>query len=201
MKYREKIKYAELVAKDILNDKPIETIRAELIEKKLYERDIDAIIISAKNVIGEQLRPLIRSKLLAKEPIKNAPEFEKLDAAILMDLEQKEIKSLVFEERRKVRDMLKNKATPDEIYAAVRQDFYPEASIEKQISTYNEVKKQNSGGYRLLRMLGGIAIILISIGVSYLSVRPDGTFTIFYGWIIIGILLSVTAFQTIELPK
>ena len=83
MKYTEKIKHAELVAEDLLNNKPLDSVRQGLKEKGLYEVDINNVIASANNIIGEKFKPLIRTKLLAKEQILNAKEFEKIEPITL----------------------------------------------------------------------------------------------------------------------
>jgi len=58
MKYTEKIKHAEIVAKDLLNEKSLDQVNLDLKEKGLYENDISNVIASARNIIGEQLKPI-----------------------------------------------------------------------------------------------------------------------------------------------
>lgn len=201
MNYKEKIKHAELVAEDILNNKSLETIREELSEKNLYNRDIDAIIFSAHNIIGEKLKPIIRAKLLAGESIENVPDFEKISPDTLANLEREEIKAIALGERRKVKEMLKQKATPDEIFTAIRQDFYPKRNIEYQISTHKEVKKQNSGGRRMIRILVGLGVAGLGVIISYVSMQSHGGGRLYIGLIIGGLVLMASGFMTIDEPR
>ena len=125
MKYKEKISYAEKVVIEINKNRSIEEITSELKSQGLKDFDIKNIITSAKGIIGENVRPLIRNKLLAKEEILKANEFRTIDAPMLRELVELEVKSIAIEEKKKVTRLLKEGSSSDEIYDKTRQDFYP----------------------------------------------------------------------------
>ena len=200
MKYTEKIKHAEIVAKDLLNEKTLNQVNIDLKEKGLYENDISNVIASARNIIGEQLKPIIRAKLLAKEDIKNAKEFEKLDAFTLDKLVNQEIKSISAGERKKVKELLNNGTDPKDIFTQIRQDFYPKENILHQIAVFQEVQKENSGSGRMLKILGGLALMIVGGGISYASMQSGSGGRLFYGLIGVGFIIMIQGFMTVEDP-
>lgn len=201
MKYADKIRYAEKVAKDLINEVSNEEVRASLKEKGLYDSDIDNVITSARNIIGENLKPIIRTKLLAGTPIAGAPEFEKLDPVTLKRLVKQEIDSIALGERDKVKMLLKNKTRHQDIYKEIRQDFYSKEEIDHQISTFEEVKEQNSGGARMMNILGGLGMMVVGIGISLATMDGGGGGgRLFFGLIIMGFFLMIKGFMTVENP-
>ncbi len=201
MKYKEKIKYAEAAATKIMeNNYSEEQIRKELKQEGLFERDIDNILVSTKNIIGEKLKPLIQQKLLAKEPIQGAVEFEKIEPDLLKKLTKLEFKNIADGEKRKVSKLLRAKTPTEEILSQVNLDFYPEAAVVSQIAAFTEVKKRNSIGGRMIMILSGIGIMALGAGLSYASMSDDGSMRVFYGLIIGGLIVAVKGFFTEENP-
>ena len=201
MKYKEKIKYAEAAATKIMeNNYSEEQIRKELKQEGLFERDIDNILVSTKNIIGEKLKPLIQQKLLAKEPIQGAVEFEKIELDLLKKLTKLEFKNIADGEKRKVSKLLRAKTPTEEILSQVNLDFYPEAAVVSQIAAFTEVKKRNSIGGRMIMILSGIGIMALGAGLSYASMSDDGSMRVFYGLIIGGLIVAVKGFFTEENP-
>jgi hypothetical protein len=119
MKYAEKIRHAEKAAEDLINKISIETVRGELKEKGLYETDIDNVISSARKIIGEKVKPILRKKMLAGEPLANAPEFADIDPATLKKMAEQEIQAIALGERDKVKKMLNDGVGHAEIYKSV----------------------------------------------------------------------------------
>lgn len=201
MTYNEIIKCAEGVAEDMFNDKSVRIIKQELANQKFSEQDINAVIKSAMFMIGEKFKPSIRAKLLAGEPIQKAKEYEKVDGMTLGKLVEQEIHVIAFDEERKVKEMLRNKAKDKDIYAAIRQDFYPKENIAHQIAIHYEVKSRNSGGTRMLKILGGVGLMLLGIGLSYISSnKGSGGGRIFYGLVFVGLYMVIKGVQTVENP-
>jgi len=199
MKYTEKIKYAEKAAEDLINEISIETVREELKGKGLYEADIDNVISSARNIIGDKVKPIIRTKLLAREAIAGAPEFAKLDPATLKKMVTQEIQAISRGERDKVKKMLRDGVSQKNIYQAVNQDFYSKEHIAHQIATHDEVKQLNSGSSRMLNIVGGLLLMLVGIGIS-LATMQDGGGTVFYGLVAVGFFMMIKGFITVENP-
>ncbi len=200
MKYADKIRHAEKAANELLNEVSSEKVRADLKENGLYEADIDNVMTSARNIIGDKLKPLIRTKLLSGMPIKDAPEFEKLDEATLKKLAEQEINAIALGEKDKVKQLLKAGTPPMEIFQQVRLDFYPKEKVSHQIATFQAVEKENSGGSRLLKIFGGMAIMLVGIGISAASMSGGGGGRLFFGLIIVGFVMMVQGFLTVENP-
>ena len=200
MKYAEKIRHAEKAAAELTNQTSIDEVRVSLKEKGLYERDIDNVITSARNIIGDNLKPIIRTKLLAGTQVAGAPEFEKLDPATLKKLVKREIEAISMGEREKVKTLLNNKTPHQDIYKEIRLDFYSKEDIDYQISVFEEVKKQNSGGNRMLNILGGLGMSIVGIGFSVASMQNGGSGRLFIGLIIFGFFLMIKGFMTVENP-
>jgi len=165
----------------------------------LYEADIDNVISSARNMIGDKLKPVIRTKILAGESLSDAPEFAKLDPATLKKMVTQEIQAISLDERDKVKKMLRDGIGEREIYQAVNQKFYSKEHIAHQIAIHQEVKQQNSGGNRMLNIVGGILLMVIGIGIS-LATMQDGGGTVFYGLVAVGFFMMVKGFMTVENP-
>lgn len=199
MRYAEKIKHAEKAAEDLLAEKPIDEVRQRLQEEGLPDKDIDSIIVSARNIIGEKLKPIIRSKLLSKESIGDSVEFEKLDSETLKRYITQEIKGIGVSEKRKVNELLKKGTSPEDILKEIRQDFYPKELIVQQIAAYKEVKRQNSVGGRLINIIVGAGLVIVGGGISILSMQ-SGTGAIFYGMVFVGLIMLVRGFIKNESP-
>ncbi len=200
MKYTEKIKHAEKAAEDLLNEISIDTVREELKGKGLYESDIDNVISSARNIIGDQLKPVIREKILAGASLADAPEFAKLDPATLKKMAQQEIQAISLGEKDKVKKMLRDGIGHREIYQAVNQNFYSKEHIAHQIAVHQEVKQHNSGGNRMLNIVGGILLMVVGIGISLATMQGGGGGTVFYGLVVVGFFMMIKGFMTVENP-
>ncbi len=200
MKYAEKIRHAEKAAEDLLNKVTIEKVRGELKEKGLYETDIDNVISSARKIIGEKVKPIIRQKMLAGEPLANAPEFVDIDPATLRKMAEQEVQAIALGERDKVKKLLNEGASHSEIYNQVRLDFYTKENIDHQVAVHQEVKQQNSGGSRMLNIIGGIALMAIGIGISLATMQGGGGGRVFYGLVAVGFFMMIKGFMTVENP-
>jgi hypothetical protein len=201
MKYTEKIKYAEIVSEKLLNEQSLEQVKQYLKEDGLYEYDINNVIASARNVINEKYKPLIRAKLLARESLKNVKELEKLDLITLDKLVKQEVRAISAGERKKVNELIQNGYAPEKIFSEIRLDFYPKEYIALQIATYNEVKKQNSGSARMLNIIGGIALMVLGGVISYATMQGNGGGgRLFYGLIVVGFIMMIKGFLTVENP-
>lgn len=195
MKYKEKISYAEKVVIEINKNRSIEEITSELKSQGLKDFDIKNIITSAKGIIGENVRPLIRNKLLAKEEILKANEFRTIDAPMLRELVELEVKSIAIEEKKKVTRLLKEGSSSDEIYDKTRQDFYPSELIEEQIQAFQEVKQENSINGRMLSIAGGLVLMLIGGYIVYNRIQNGGSGRLNF-LLIAGLALFVKGFFT-----
>lgn len=199
MKYKEKIQLGKKIAEELMNEKPLEQIKQELKEQGLYNYDINNVVASARNIIGEQLKPQIREVVLANGDLNSIEALTKLDPATREKMIKQVVQAISIEQKNKVNEMLKKGVPPVEIFRAVRTDFYPEQNIHQQIQAFQEVKKHNSSGGRMLNIIGGAALILIGGGISWASMQNGGG-RLFYGLIIVGIVMLFKGFLTMPNP-
>jgi len=132
---------------------------------------------------------------LAKEEILKANEFRTIDAPMLRELVELEVKSIAIEEKKKVTRLLKEGASSDEIYDKTRQDFYPSKLIEEQIQAFQEVKQENSINGRMLSIGGGLVLMLIGGYIVYNRIQNGGSGRLNF-LLIAGLALFVKGFFT-----
>ena len=95
MTYKEKIKYAEEITNEVINNQLKESeISDQLLKRGLYMSDVQNIMSSVKNMLADQYRPLIREKFSNGEDLSRLPELEQLDPDILKKVVEQEAKSL-----------------------------------------------------------------------------------------------------------
>lgn len=190
MDYKKKIEYVNKIAIEIQNNKSIDSIKAELKSEGLYERDITSIFVSAKNIISDNYSRQIREFLLADKDIEQAQEFVSIDKEMLNNLIDDEKQKLSVEERRKITTMVKNGHSSEEILEKIDRRFLSIADATEQLSKTEEVKKQNSGSGRMLNIVGGTGLIVLTVIILLASGR------LFYVLPIIGIGLIVKGIFT-----
>lgn len=91
MDYSKKVAIASRVAEQLQGQKNSKEIEADLKAEGLYEKDILAVMISARNILGEKYQSSIRKYLLENKDLKSTEEFNSLDAEILETITNKEI--------------------------------------------------------------------------------------------------------------
>ena len=57
--------------------------------------------------------------------------------------------------------------------------------------SYKEIEKQNSSSGRLINIGGGITLIVIGASISYFSSQNGSKARLFYGLIIVGLIMVV----------
>ncbi len=162
MNYKTKIKHAEVVAQQLEEQKSVEAIKAELKQEGLYDRDIIEVMISSKKILGEKYQPQIRAFLLNDQPIHGAEEFSLLDAEIIDDLVAKTSQKIALEEKQRVIKLVKAGHPPEEIFQQIDTRFLPGAKAQELITSLQEVKHQNSGSGRMMNILGGAGLIVLT---------------------------------------
>jgi len=195
MTYKEKIKYAEEITKEVINNQLKESeISDQLLRKGLYKSDIQNIMSSVKNMLADQYRPLIREKFSNGEDLSRLPELEQLDPDILKKVVEQEAKSLVAEQKKLVNSLLRKKVSESEIMNKVNLNIYPESYVRQQILVFDQVKDKNSFSTRFVSIALGIVIILGGVLVAISTGR------IFYVIIILGFLTLGKGLMTQENP-
>lgn len=195
MKYNEKVEHAERTAENILNRESLVQIREDLAEKGLYPVDVDNVIASAKNILGEKFKPSIKELLLSGEPLSNLSELAGIDDSAMDLLVQEAKRSIVQDEKKKVRLLLKSGMSREQILQDIRTDFYAQDLVDKQIAHYNEGEGQDSAAGRTKNIGGGLLIMAAGIGITMASQNSDGR-TVYYGLILVGLFMVVRGFMT-----
>ena len=201
MKYNEKIEHAKRVAEELTNHQSLDQIKKDLKEKGLYDKDIENVMASARSVMGEKLKPLIRKQLLSGEPFSNSSELGAIDPGTLEQLVQQEKKAMAQGEKKKVNGLLKQGASAEQILQEVHQEFYPRDLVDEQISAYSAVTRQNSGKGRLRNIGIGLGLIALGIGISFATMSDDGGGRLFYGVVVVGLIMVVKGFMTAKTPE
>lgn len=190
MDYKKKIEYAEKIALELQNNISKEKIMANLKSEGLYEMDITSIMVSASNILGEKYSERIREFLRADKAIEQSQEFISLDKEILYSLIKEEKQKLALEERKKITKMIKEGHAGDAILNEIDNRFLSHEKAAEQLSKLEQVKQQNSGSGRMLSIVGGIALIVVSIVILF------ATGKLFYFLPIIGVVMIVKGFLT-----
>lgn len=190
MEYKKKIEYANKIAEEILNNKSIESIKADLKSEGLYERDITSIYVSAKKIVGENYSKQIRDFLLADKDIEQSQEFASLDKEMLNSLIKDEKQKLALEERKKMTKMIKDGLSNEDILNKVDNRFLSQEKASEQLAKLEEVKHQNSGSGRMLNIGGGIGLIVLT-GIIFIA-----SGRLFYVLPLIGLVMIVKGFMT-----
>jgi len=190
MEYKDKIKYAEKVAEQLQAQKSVAEITEQLKSEGLYDRDISNVMVSARNILGDQYQPQIRAHLLEDKAVIGSSEFSNLDDEMLQKLIDQERMSLAAGEKKNITSLIKEGHAPEVILQQVDTRFLSAQEAAVLINKQQKVKKENSGSGRMINIGGGIGLILLT-GIILLT-----TDRLFYFLPIIGIVMIVKGFTT-----
>lgn len=190
MDYKSKVQYAEQVAKDLQGVKSLVQIKSELKSKGLYDRDISNVIASAGNILRDNYTSEIRKHLVADIPIEESTAFGNIDRIFLNTLVEEEKQVLGLVEKKKLTKLIKDGVGPEQALEQIDNRFLSYGRAMQQINNLREVQHQNSGGNRLLNIIGGIVLIIITGIIAIAAGR------LFYFLPIIGLVMIVKGFMT-----
>ena len=193
MDYKTKIKHAEIVANQLLERKSIGDIKSELSAGGLYESDVDKVVISAKKILGEKYQPKIREFLLEDKEIYGAEEFSLIDDSVLESLVKQEVRALGVKEKRNISSRIKAGENLEDVLRQTDPRFIDPAKATEYAVKIQDVKQQNSGGVRMLNIMGGIGMLFLTFIVMLATNR------IFFILPIIGIGLIFKGLITQEI--
>lgn len=193
MDYKEKIKIAERIAEQLQKEKTTDQLKSELKAEGFYERDIVEIFVSARNIIGQQYSPKIKQYLVEGKEINGADDFSSLDNDLIRTLIEKESNSLALAEKKKITKLIREGQSEDEILSQVDSRFLPLEIAVAQIVQGKKVKEQNSGGGRMLNILGGIGLIVLTVVIFFAADR------LFYFLPLIGLYMIFKGVTTQEM--
>jgi tRNA splicing endonuclease len=190
MEYKKKVAIASRGAEQLQGQKNAKVIEADLKTEGLYEKDILAVMISARNILGEKYQSSIRAHLLGNKDLKSTKEFNSLDAEILEKISNNEIEKFALEEKNKIFNLVKKNTPLNQILEQVDKRFLPLEKAQHHAKIYDIVKYNNSGESRTYKILGGVGCIIIT-GILFAS-----TGRLYYVLPIIGLILIVKGFTT-----
>ena len=190
MDYNKKLEYANRVAEQFENQINVNDIEAALKNEGLYERDISSVMVSAKNVLLEKYKSIIREHLLADKDLHTSEEFKSLDPNLIADFSEREKQQLALDEKRKIERLVKEHYSEERILEQVDIRFLPKAKAHEFIQKHLNAKNHNSGDTRLFNIIGGFGLLLLTGIILVASGR------LFYAPPIIGVVLIVKGFTT-----
>jgi len=190
MDYKTKIKQAEIVVTKITDNQNIDSIKSTLKDEGFYDKDIIEIMVSARNILGEKYSPKIKEYLIKDSQIKESPEFVHLDEETLDVLIDRELQKLALEEKHKIIKSLKEGKPQDQVYREVDQRFLSAEKAAEHIQSVQQVQEQNSGSGRMINIMGGIGLIVLTGIIVIVTNR------LFYVLPIIGMVMIVKGFVT-----
>jgi hypothetical protein len=190
MDYKAKIKFAKEVAEQLETQKSSDEIRSALKAEGLYERDIINIFVSARNILGEKYQPKIEECLKADKQIQGSDEFKLLDHEVIEILIKRGTQKLALEEKKKVTKLIKEGQSIEQVLEQVDTRFLSIDKVTEQISNLQEVKAQNSVNGRMLNIVGGLGLIVLT---GVLAITMD---RLFYVLPISGLIMIVKGITT-----
>lgn len=183
MEYKEKIQKAEKVAAQFEEKVPFASIRADLKEQGLYPGEIDNVLSSARNILGETYEKPIRQFLLTDKEIKGAPEFSKLSDDLLDDLIEREQSNLQKAQKRKINQLISQGRSPEEVFSQVDTRFIEPEKAKAHIFRVQENVKKDSSGYRIINIAGGLGLLALTAVLAFTIDR------LFFVLPIIGVIM------------
>ncbi|MCB0647125.1 MAG: hypothetical protein KDC49_10705 [Saprospiraceae bacterium] len=130
----------------------------------MFERDIDNIFASARNMLGDTYLPIIRRLLIEGVDLAGAEELQALDKSTIATLAERELQKLTLEERRKIIRMQKENISSEEILKQVDTRFLSIDLAREQLANAQITNEQNSAIGRTTSIVIGV-ILLIATGV------------------------------------
>jgi len=124
--------------------------------------------------------------------------LKKIDPEVLQHIANQESKAIASEERRKVKKMLNEGVPLNKIVEQTKLKFYSKEQILLQSHNFEKLADRNSASTRTLYILGGLAMIVLGVGISYASMQSGSRGRLFYGIIIIGIITMFKGFMTVD---
>lgn len=196
MNYTQKIAYAKEILSLIKEQKEHSEIADLLAKKGLDKWQIEKVIKSSREFLKDEYRDRIRDLMIKQELENHLDDFDELDAEIFEEIQLEVIQNFVNEGNQKVRKLLGDKKSEEEIIEACSNDLYTVEHIEAEIERYNyyhTVNDQKKSKYHRQ----GLLFICIGIFLSYASAQfLDQKVLVFYGFILYGIWCFIKASMT-----
>lgn len=190
MNYQEKLALTDKIALDIESSRSINDIKTELSSQGLYEQEISNIIIGAQNAIGDKHLESIKSLLKQDGDVFGMDQLKHLDKELIQSFVVKAKNRLRTEEKKKVSKSMRDGMDPMEVLNNVDFRFYSAEDASAQLAKLKEVRHNNSGSGRMIRILGGVGLIALTAILLFTTGR------LFYFLPIIGIIMIVKGFLT-----
>ena len=162
MDYIEKVKHAERIAQELKGEKTSKEIVSELSASGLYPRDINAVMVSARKMLGKEIKPKIKEILLSGEDVLRTDELMEIDREQLQILISQERDQLSLIERKKISNLMKEGLSKEEVLNQIDLRFLSREKAIELILNSEKVINQNSGLGRSANILGGIGVLVLT---------------------------------------
>ncbi|MCB0660697.1 MAG: hypothetical protein KDC04_07165 [Saprospiraceae bacterium] len=188
MEYKEKIKYATKIAEDLQGQKSRDQIHAYLKEEGFYENEINQIILSAQNILGEKYQEKVRHLLVVGIDPFSSNELVGIDEQTLQKMVQKETQNLKLIERRKLTNLVKEGRSEEEALPQIDFRFLPMGEAMDQFTNVQKIHDRNSTSGRMFYFIVGISLLVLCFTLAIVIKR------IYFMLLFIGIAMIAKGF-------
>lgn len=187
MEYKKKLEYAEKYALELQGIKTKEQVVSELKAEGLYKADIDAVMLSVRNVLADSYLQPIQLALINDEDVYESDKFKSLDKGIINDLVEKAERQLTDRERNKIAAFYSQGMPPAMILKQVNQKYLSLEETSKYLARLDAAGTDNEvdTGMSVLSIVGGLALIVGTFVVLSTTGR------LFYVLPIVGLVWTI----------
>lgn len=187
MEYKKKLEYAEKYAEELQGSKTKEQVVTELKADGLYKADIDAVMLSVRNVLADTYLLPIQEALINGEDVYESDKFKSLDNGIVNDLVERAVSELNVQEKKKMAQLYEKGMPPEKILQHVNPKYLPLTDAAKYLVRLQEAKEEEKGdsGFAILNIIGGLGLIVGTFVVLSMTGR------LFYVLPIVGLIWTV----------
>ena len=188
MEYKKKITYATKTAEDLQGQKSRDQIHADLKEEGFYENEINQIILSAQNILGEKYQEKVRHLLIVGIDPFSSNELVGIDEQTLQKMVQKETQNLKLIERRKLTNLVKEGRSEEEALPQIDFRFLPMGEAMDQFTNVQKIHDRNSTSGRMFYFIVGISLLVLCFTLAIVIKR------IYFMLLFIGIAMIAKGF-------
>ena len=188
LNYAEKLKFAELVAKQMDNHVPEFEIISNLEAEGFNKWDIEKIKDSAKLLLRDQIGDAIRTYMLEGNLEDHLEEFDDVDDEDFEKIQYEQIEKIRNQVRVKVREQLKEGVDIKVIENNNVNDFFTKKHLNEEIDRFNYFHLPVNEETKKSMQMRGFFFICVGIVLTVSSYQFfDRGYFVFYGLIAYGI--------------
>ena len=187
LKYKEKLAKSKEYFAQVKENVNRDEIENKLSEEGYSKFDIRKIRSGADSYLEEEYGEKIRQYLLDQTLEDHLHEFDLVDQEWFEKIQKKEYNKIRAQISSQVNKLHDEGKSPEEIESIINSPYYNVTDVENQIEKYIYHNKPTK--HKSLYRFGGILAIIIGIVLTVASQERDGSVRIFYGLIIVGIIM------------